>query len=183
MPGRGPAGRRAVRAGPRPRPRPATSGRAPPVVATTGVAHAIASTRGREKPSNSEGTAARSALRSSWTSSASERLPVKRTTFPREYRSIISATGPRGRVEPTTTSSTYRSVRTFAIASTSGSSPLRGTSALAVVTTRPPTRCTPGSGANRSMSVPIGITSMRSAGTPRCSRISSRDDRETVTTS
>src|SRR5262249_39926417 len=32
---------------------PATSGSAPPVVATTGVAHAIASTSGSEKPSNS----------------------------------------------------------------------------------------------------------------------------------
>ena len=73
---------------------------------------------------------------------------------------IASATGPRGRVEPTTTSSTWRSVRTFATASTSGSSPLSGTSALAVVTTRPGTRATAGSGVNLSMSVPTGTTSM-----------------------
>ena len=58
---------------------PATSGNAPPVVATTGVPHAIASTSGRENPSNSDGTTANSALRSSCSRSSSEIRPVKRT--------------------------------------------------------------------------------------------------------
>ena len=61
------------------RPRPATSGSAPPVVATTGVAHAIASMSGSEKPSNSDGTTTSSALRRWCTSSSSLTRPVNRT--------------------------------------------------------------------------------------------------------
>ena len=40
---------------------PTTSGSAPPVVATTGTPHAIASIAGSEKPSYSDGTTATSA--------------------------------------------------------------------------------------------------------------------------
>ena len=40
---------------------PVTSGRAPPVVATSGTPHDIASTAGSEKPSYSDGTTASSA--------------------------------------------------------------------------------------------------------------------------
>ena len=86
--------------------------------------------------------------------------PVNRTA-PAEAVPLDSV-GDRaaGAGEPMTTSSTGRSVRTLAIASTSGSRPLSGTSALAVVTTRPGTRATAGSGEKRSVSAPIGITSM-----------------------
>ena len=47
---------------------------------------------------------------------------------------MVAAVTPPSRALPTTTSSTSRSVRSLATASSSGTSPLSGTSALAVAT-------------------------------------------------
>ncbi|GAA3305450.1 hypothetical protein GCM10020295_59190 [Streptomyces cinereospinus] len=61
--------------------RPATSGIAPPVVATSGVPVAMASAAGSEKPSYSDGTHATCADRTRPTSSASE-MPLTNSTAP-----------------------------------------------------------------------------------------------------
>ena len=84
----------------------------------------------------------------------------------------------RGR--PTTTSSTGRSVRTFATASSSGTRPFMGTSALAVVMIRPGTRAMRGRGRKWVWSTPTGTTVIRSSRTPSCSAMSRLDDSETV---
>ncbi|CAM5574548.1 hypothetical protein SVIOM342S_04512 [Streptomyces violaceorubidus] len=73
-------------------------------------------------------------------------------------------------------------MRAFASASTRKTRPLSGTSALDVVTIRPGTRGTDGSGENRSVSAPMWTTWMRSSRTPRWSTISWRKVPETVST-
>ena len=63
-----------------------------------------------------------------------------------------------------------RSTRAFASASSRMVSPLSGTSALAVVMSRPGTRATPGSGRKRFSSTPMCTTVICSLGTPICAR-------------
>ena len=64
----------------------------------------------------------------------------------------------------TTRCASSRSVRTLASASSSGARPFSGTSALAVVISRPGTRATAGRGPNTSGSTPTGTMCRRSAG-------------------
>ncbi len=101
-------------------------------------------------------------------------MPLTNSTAPsRPYRSIAWATGPSaGRLPTTTRWARGCSTRAFASASTRKTRPLSGTSALDVVTIRPGTRGTDGSGENRSVSAPMWTTWMRSSRTPRWSMIS-----------
>ena len=94
---------------------------------------------------------------------------------------MVAAVTPPSRARPTTTSSTSRSVRSLATASSSGTRPLSGTSALAVATMRPGTRGTAG-GTKTSVSTPTGTTVSRSAATRKSRRMSSSEERETVST-
>ena len=96
---------------------PATSGRAPPVVATSGVPQAMASMAGSENPSYSDGTTASSAWPYSSTirSSASPDTKVTAPSNPRSARVRLAAESGLGC--PITTSSTWRSVRSLATAS------------------------------------------------------------------
>ena len=87
-----------------------------------------------------------------------------------------------GRGRPITTSSASRSVRTLATASSSGTRPFMGTSALAVVMMRPRTRATSGTGRKRRVSTPTGTTLRRSGSTPICATTSAADDDDTVMT-
>ncbi len=162
---------------------PATSGIAPPVVATSGVPVAMASAAGSENPSYSEGTQETWAERTRSTSSASL-MPLTNSTAPsRPYRSMARATGPSSARLPTTTRcASGFSVRSLASASIRWIRPLRGTSALEVVTIRPGTSATEGSGDQRSVSAPMWTTRTRSSRTPRCSTISRREVPETVST-
>ncbi len=156
---------------------------APPVVATSGVPVAMASAAGSEKPSYREGTQATWALRTRSTSSASVTPLTKRTASWSPYVSMARATGPCSARLPTTTRwASGCSVRSFASASTRKTSPFRGTSALDVVTIRPGTSATDGSGDHRSVSAPMCTTWMRSLRTPRWSAISCLEEPETVRT-
>lgn len=143
----------------------------------------MASAAGSEKPSYREGTQATSADRTRSTSSASV-MPLTKDTAPsRPYFSMAAATGPPSARLPTTTRwAAGFSVRTLASASTRKTSPLRGTSALDVVTMRPGTSATEGSGEKRSVSAPMCTTRIRSWRTPRWSTISWREVPETVST-
>ncbi len=81
----------------------------------------------------------------------------------------------------TTRCTSSRSTRSFATASSSGTRPFIGTSALAVVMMRPGTRCTCGIGRKLSWSTPTGTMCSRSAGTPICATMSRREFSLTVT--
>lgn len=156
---------------------------APPVVATSGVPVAMASAAGSEKPSYSDGTHATWAPRTRSTSSSSLMPLTKSTAPPSPYRSMAAATGPSSARLPTTTRcASGCSVRSFASASTRWTRPLSGTSALEVVTIRPGTSGTDGSGENSPVSAPMCTTCTRSSRTPRWSTISWRELPETVST-
>ncbi len=81
----------------------------------------------------------------------------------------------------TTRCASGRSTRIFASASSRCDRPFIGTSALAVVMSRPGTRATCGIGRKISSSAPIGTTVIRSAGTPIWAAMSRRLDSDTVT--
>ena len=85
---------------------------------------------------------------------------------------MASAAAPPALARPTITSSTSRSVRSLATASSSGTMPLSGTSALAVATIRPATRGSVG-GTNTSCSTPTGTTRIRAGSTPKSRTMSS----------
>ena len=72
----------------------------------------------------------------------------------------------------TTRCTSSRSTRSFATASSSGTRPFIGTSALAVVMMRPGTRLTCGIGRKLSWSTPTGTMCSRSSGTPICATMS-----------
>ena len=93
---------------------------------------------------------------------------------------MVELLSSRGR--PMMTSSTWRSVRSLATASSRYFRPFMATSALAVVTMRPGERSTLGMGRNRSGSTPTGTTWMRSGFTRWSVAISVADDFETVIT-
>src|SRR5581483_12027859 len=141
---------------------PTTSGRAPPVVATRGAPQAMASMAGSEKPSYSEGTTATDAslYSSTMRSWLTPLMNVTAPSSPRRSMRLGMLLPSRGL--PMITSSASRSVGTLATASRSGTSPLRATSALAVVMMRPGTRSTWGSGRKWSVSTPTGTIDMRS---------------------
>ena len=94
---------------------------------------------------------------------------------------MARSTRPPGRGLPTTTSSTSRSVRSLATASSSGTSPFMGTSLEDVTMSRPGTGSTSGDGRNTVWSTPTGTTVMRSGSTPIWATMSVRDDSDTVT--
>ena len=80
-----------------------------------------------------------------------------------------------------TSSTSLRSVRTFASASSNGASPFIGTSELVVVINRPRTRSTSGSGRKIFGSTPTGTIWSRSADTFICATMSRLLDCDTVT--
>ncbi len=92
-------------------------------------------------------------------------MPLTNSTAPRSpYRSMAWATGPSSARLPTTTRwASGCSVRSLASASTRWTRPLSGTSALDVVTIRPGTSATDGSGDQRPVSAPMCTTRTRSA--------------------
>ncbi len=143
------------------------------MVATSGVAQAISSTAGRLNPSYRLGTTPTSALPNSSTSAVSDTPATKRTAPSRPSRSIAASAVPPTFGRPTTTSSTSRSVRSLATASSSGTRPLSGTSALAVATIRPGTRGSAG-GPKTAGSTPTGTTVSRSGGTRKSRTMSTR---------
>ena len=95
---------------------------------------------------------------------------------------MAAATGLSGASRPTTTRcASGRSVRTLASASSSGTRPLNGTSALAVVMIRPGTRAISGRGRKWVWSTPIGHDLELVGAEPICSTMSRLDDADTVT--
>ena len=97
-------------------------------------------------------------------------------------RSRVSAALPSSLGLPMMISSTWRSVRSLATASSRKCRPFIATSALAVVIRRPGTRDTPATGRNSSGSTPTGTTWIRSRGTWWSRWMSRLDDSETVMT-
>lgn len=93
--------------------------------------------------------------------------------------SISFSVTPPGASRVTSTSSTRRSVRSFATASSRLATPLSGASALATHTMRPGTRSAVG-GAKTSVSTPSGIVRSRPSGISKAVRMSSSEDFETV---
>ncbi len=160
--------------------RPTTSGRAPPVVLTRATPQAMASTAGSEKPSYSDGTTATSADAYSSTMRRASTAPATVTAPSSPSRSMVAGTRPPSRGGPTMTSSAWRSVRTLASASSRGTRPLRATSALAVVISRPGTLATWGRGRNQSVSTPTGTTDIWPGRAPICRQMSPADDSDTV---
>ncbi len=143
---------------------PTTSGIAPARLTTNGVPHAIASTVGSEKPSYSDGTQAISADPTTAASSSSEMPLTKRTESVIASRSMRRSVCPPGFGRLISSSSTSRSVRSFANASSRVAMPFIGMSALAIATIRPGTR---GAGGENTWSTPSGITWMRAGSTPK----------------
>ena len=86
------------------------------------------------------------------------------------------STRPPGRGRPMTTSSTGRSVRSLATASSSGTNPFIGTSLDEVTMSRPGIGWTPSIGRKTVWSTPTGTTVIRSDATPICAAMSVRDD-------
>src|SRR5436189_31820 len=134
----------------------------------------------KEKPSYSEGTTATSAEPSRAARAASLSPLTQRTQSRKPSRSRVASATPPDFGLPTNTSSTSRSVRTFATASSSGTRPLSGTSALAVATTRPAIRDASSGGANDSLSTPFGMTRSRRGSTSNSDTMSSYAAEETV---
>ena len=81
-----------------------------------------------------------------------------------------------------TVSSTGRSVRSLATASSNGTRPFIGTSLDDVTMRRPGTGFSSGRGLNTVWSTPTGTTVIRSGATPIWLTMSVREDSETVTT-
>ena len=128
---------------------PTTSGTAPPVVATSGTPHAIASTAGSENPSYSDGTTATSASAYSSTMRSVVTPCTNRTAPCNPSRSMIGGIRLFFFGLPMITSSaSLRSVRTLASASSSTDRPFMGMSELVVVISRPGTRAMSGIGRN-----------------------------------
>ena len=94
---------------------------------------------------------------------------------------MARSTRPPGRGRPMTMSSTSRSVRSLATASSSGTRPFIGTSLDEVTISRPGRGSTSGRGRNTVWSTPTGTTVMRSGRTPIWAEMSVREDSETVT--
>ena len=116
---------------------PTTSGSAPPVVATSGTPHAMASMAGSENPSYSDGTTATCASAYMPANSSSEIPVTQRTARDSPSLSMVRATRPPSWGRPITTSSTSRSVRSLATASSRGTRPFMGTSLEEVTMMRP----------------------------------------------
>ena len=100
------------------------------------------------------------------------------TCSPMPSSSISCSVRPPGVGRVTSTSSTSRSVRSLANASSSVAMPFIGASALAIATIRPGTRGAVG-GPNTS-STPSGITWTFASSTPKSATMSRRLDSETV---
>ena len=160
---------------------PTTSGNAPARLAISGVAQAIASTAGIEKPSYSDGHDG-DLSRCQQLGDARRRTgrTTNRTTSPRS-RSVTAARDRTVRVRlADDNSSTSRPVRSLATASSSTFTPLIGLSELDTATIRPGTRGAVG-GRKVSVSTPIGTTRMTSGLTLKSRAMSAAELVETVT--
>ena len=103
------------------------------------------------------------------------------TTSASPSRAMARSTRPPSFGRPMTVSSTSRSVRSLATASSSGTRPFIGTSLLEVTMMRPGTGVTSSKGRNTVWSTPTGTTVMRSGATPIWAAMSCREFCDTVT--